>query len=95
MIPIKMLLTADCRYMRYIIAPTPQAMRGLGVGFLYLITPQSAVLKIKKQNYRNIRTLQNEVRKVGYKNDDGSFKPPIIPFLYLCPAIAKIFTQSL
>jgi hypothetical protein len=30
--------------MRYILAPSSLAGRGLGVGFLYLITPGSAVL---------------------------------------------------
>jgi hypothetical protein len=29
--------------MRYILAPSSLAGRGLGVGFLYLITPRSAV----------------------------------------------------
>jgi hypothetical protein len=31
--------------MRYILAPSSLAGRGLGVGFLYLITPGSAVNK--------------------------------------------------
>jgi hypothetical protein len=30
---------------RYILAPSPQAMRGLGVGFLYLIAAGRAVIK--------------------------------------------------
>ena len=29
--------------MRYIIAPSPQARRGLGVGFLYLTQPITAI----------------------------------------------------
>lgn len=29
--------------MRYIIAPSPQAMRGLGVGFFYLTEPRTAI----------------------------------------------------
>jgi hypothetical protein len=33
-----MIDTAVFALMRYILAPSPRAMRGLGVGFLYLIT---------------------------------------------------------
>ena len=35
--------TAVSALMRYILAPSSLAGRGLGVGFLYLITPGSAV----------------------------------------------------
>jgi hypothetical protein len=65
--------------MRYILAPSSLAGRGLGVGFLYLITPGSAVSIELLEDLLSSRTKLNSfVGREDREKGTGNRKCPVL-----------------